>query len=159
MDTPTKTRRFPWLKLVLVISLVMNFVALGMIWGVASRAGPSGSLLRASVAALPAPERRALQRETGAIWREARANMRHTPAAPQAMIAALQAEEFDAAAFSASLRQAQERLVRISDQMHDQLLDRVSAMSLEERRAYAEALADRLGKRRWQPQNRWRAQD
>lgn len=159
MDTPTKTRRFPWLKIALAISLALNFVALGMIWSAASRTGPSGSLLRASVAALPAPERRALQRETGAIWREARADMRRAPAAPQTMIAALEAEEFDAEAFSASLRQAQQRLLRISDQMHDQLLERVSAMSREERRAYAEALSDQLGKRRWRGSDRQRGRE
>ena len=148
-DTAPK-RRYPWLKIALVISLVCNFLALGMIWGIATRTGPAGSLLRASVAALPADERREFRRESGAVWRAARDSTYARTPIREDMIAALSAEEFDAEAFSAVLRQAQERLLRVSDQMHDKLLARISAMSLEERRAYAESLQARLGKNhRW----------
>ncbi len=151
MNEIPKTRRIPWLKLALVLSVFLNFLALGMVWGVASRTGPSGSLLRASVAALPTEERRALRRESGAIWREARSERGREAAAPRALIAALEAEEFDADAFSGALREAQERLLRISDQMHDRLLSSVSEMSLDERRAYASTLQEQFAKRRWQP--------
>ncbi|MCH8465287.1 MAG: periplasmic heavy metal sensor [Roseinatronobacter sp.] len=142
----TRRKRFPWLKLALVLSVVLNFLAIGVIWGMASRAGPSGALLRASVAALPAPERRALRRESGEIWRAARHEEQSAAAARSQMIAALQAEEFDPAAFSSALRQGQERLLRISNKMHDQLLNTVSAMTVQERRAYAQALQERLAK-------------
>ncbi|PZX46156.1 putative membrane protein [Roseinatronobacter thiooxidans] len=156
MDETRTKRRFPWLKLVLVISVMLNLAAAGMIWGMASRAGTSGSLLRASVAALPAEDRRALRRDTGAIWREARSAERGARTAPREMIAALEAEDFDADAFSAALRQAQERLLRISNQMHDQLLAKVSAMSPQERRAYAASLQERVTSRPWRSGGRAR---
>lgn len=143
----TAKKRFPWLKLALVLSVVLNFLAIGVIWGMAARTGPSASLLRASVAALPAPERRALRRETSEIWRSARREGPSATAARTQMIAALQAEEFDPDAFSMALRLAQDRLLRISTQMHDRLLVTVSAMPLEDRRAYALALQEQLAKR------------
>jgi uncharacterized membrane protein len=150
MDQTTTKRRFPWLKLALVLSLMLNFVALGMIWSVASRAGPSGSLLRMSIAALPAPERRALRRESSTVWRAAR----NGGTEPKAMIAALEAEQFDADAFSATLRQAQDRLLRMSNQMHDKLLVKVSEMSIAERRAYAATLQKQMQTRKWQGEQR-----
>lgn len=156
MDQTQAKRRFPWLKLALAISLMLNLAALGMIWGVASRAGPSGSLLRASVAALPAQERRALRRESGAVWREARNAQRGAFVVPREMIAALEAEEFDAEAFSNALRQAQDRLLNISNRMHDQLLAKVSEMSPQERRDYAESLTERMKSRPWRSGQRAR---
>lgn len=149
MEQTRTKRRIPWLKLALVVSLMLNLAAFGMIWGVASRAGPSGSLLRASVAALPAEDRRALRRESGAVWREARRAQRSAFVAPREMITALEAEEFDAEAFSDALRQAQERLLNISNQMHDQLLAKVGAMSPQERRNYAASLEERIKTRPW----------
>lgn len=158
MDQTRTKRRFPWLKLALVLSVVLNFVALGMVWGLAARTGPSGSLLRASVAALPAEDRRALRQEVREVWRAAGHSGRDArgsaAAAPRQMLAALEAEEFDAAAFSAALQQAQERLVGISDQMHARLVTTVSAMTPTERRAYARALDAQFSKGRARAENR-----
>lgn len=156
-QTQTK-RRFSWLKLALVVSIVLNFVALGMVWGLVTRTGPSGSLLRASVAALPADDRRAFRQEIREVWRAAGTAQRDVPGgaagAPRRMLAALEAEEFDAAAFAAALQEAQARLVAISDQMHAQLVATVSAMTPGERRAYAQALDAQLSKRRWRAESR-----
>lgn len=156
-QTQTK-RRFSWLKLALVVSVVLNFVALGMVWGLVTRTGPSGSLLRASVAALPADDRRVFRQELREVWRAA-GTAEHdargrTVGAPRRMLAALEAEEFDADAFSAALRQAQARLVGISDQMHVQLVATLSAMTPDERRAYAQALEAQFSKRRWRAESR-----
>ncbi len=162
MDQSRTKRRFPWLKLALVLSVVLNFAALGMVWGLATRIGPSGSLLRDSVAALPADDRRALRQEIREVWRAAR-DTGYPPgsavAAPRQMLAALEAEDFDAAAFSEALQQVQARLVRISDQMHAQLVATVSAMTPTERRAYAQALDAQLRKGRWRAERRSAALD
>ncbi|WP_296477840.1 periplasmic heavy metal sensor [Roseinatronobacter sp.] len=144
MEQTKPKRRIPWLKLALVVSLVLNVLVIGMLWGVMTRTTQQGSLLRSSVAALPAQDRRELRRATGAILREARRQSEGSAGAPQQMLTALRAEDFDPEAFSDALRQAQDRLLRISNQMHDQLLEKVSAMSLEERHAYAASLEDRI---------------
>ncbi|TVP94035.1 MAG: periplasmic heavy metal sensor [Roseinatronobacter sp.] len=159
MDETKAKRRFPWLKLTLVVSLVLNVLVIGMLWGVMTRTSQQGSLLRASVAALPADDRRELRRATGAILRAARDQTAGNTGGSQQMIAALRAEEFDPEAFSDALRQAQDRLLRISDQMHDQLLAKVSEMSAQDRLAYAESLEDRIKHRPWRGGGRERARD
>lgn len=134
-------------------------MALGMIWGLATRAAPSESMLRASVAALPAEDRRALRRETREVWRTAGALRGNGKSPARQMITALEAEEFDADAFSAALSASQDRLLRISDQMQAQLLARISAMSVDDRRAFAEALQAQSRPARWRSGNRNEAAD
>lgn len=159
MDQTKPKRRFPWLKLALVVSVVLNVLVIGMLWGVMTRTSQQGSLLRASVAALPADDRRELRRSTGAILRAARDQASGNTGGPQQMITALRADEFDPEAFSDALRQAQDRLLRISDQMHEQLLAKVSAMSAQDRLAYAEALEERIRHRPWRSGSRERSRD
>jgi uncharacterized membrane protein len=146
MNEITPRRRFPWLKAALTLSLVLNLALLGVLGGLINRVGQSGSDLRSAVSALPAEDRRALRRETGRIWREAR-TQRGAEGSRAQMIAALRAEEFDIAAFERALQDAQERLVRMSDEMHGRLVTRVAQMSVEERVAYADALEAQA--RRW----------
>lgn len=146
MDEITPRRRFPWLRLLLTLSLVLNLALLGVLGGLINRVGQSGTDLRSAVAALPAEDRRALRRETGKIWREARL-WRGAEGSRAQMIAALRAEEFDIAAFAGALQDAQERLVRMSDEMHERLVARVAQMTAEERVAYAEALEAQAGRR------------
>lgn len=153
MDDATPKKRFPWLKAALAVSLMLNLAALGMLGALMTRAGDQGSVLRSAVAALPEDARRALRRETRDIWREARTGQMRRPVA-EGMITALRAEEFDPEAFGASLTAAQERLIRMSDQMHARLIRTVSTMSLEERRAYADALEAQLRQRRWRTPDR-----
>ncbi len=147
------TSRCRWLGAALAVSLVLNLGMLGMVGGIILRAGDQGSVLRAAVSALPSDDRRALRRETRAIWRDMRGESGGGSggrSAAQDMIAVLQAEEFDADAFGDSLQQAQDRFVQISTEMHARLITRVSAMSAEERRSYADALQEQMSKRRWQ---------
>lgn len=148
MTQTAEKKRFPWLKAALVVSVVLNLAMLGVLGGIVTRAGDQGSVLRAAVSALPENERRALRRETREIWRDARIGHGGGSSA-QAMITALRADDFDEAAFADSLTQAQERLVRISADMHDRLTRKVSAMSLDERHAYADALEAQMQQRRW----------
>jgi len=152
MESMETRKRFPWLKVALVISVTLNLAALGVLGGIITRAGNDGSVMRAAVSALPGDERRKLRRETRDIWRAARTEGQGGPTAP-AMIAALRAEEFDADAFAASLQQAQDRLVRMSSEMHQRLVTRVSAMTPDQRLAYADALEDQMKARRLRPRN------
>ncbi|ATX67358.1 periplasmic heavy metal sensor [Roseinatronobacter bogoriensis] len=156
MEQTKPKRRIPWLKLALAGSLVLNVLVVGMLWGVMTRTTQEGSLLRSSVAALPAEDRRELRRATGAILREARRQSEGGAGAPQQMLAALRADDFDPDTFSDALRQAQDRLLRMSTQMHEQLLEKVSAMSREERHAYADSFEERIRTRpaRSAPRNR-----
>lgn len=148
MDETRPRRRFPWLKAALTLSLVLNLALVGVLFGVVNRVGQSGTVLRLAVAALPVEDRRALRRETGQIWREAR-QARGRTSGNARMIAALRAEEFDAAPFAEALREAQQRLLDVSDEIHQQLVTRVTQMSPDERAAYADALEARMHERRW----------
>lgn len=152
MENTKPPKRFPWLKAALAVSVMLNLAALGVLGGIITRAGNDGSVMRAAVSALPGDERRKLRRETREIWRAARTERQGGPTAP-AMIEALRAEEFDADAFAASLQQAQDRLVRMSSDMHQRLVSRVSAMTPDQRHAYADALQEQLKARRWRPRN------
>jgi len=147
MDTQATKKRFPWLKAALAVSVLLNLAALGVLGGIITRAGDQGSFLRAAISALPAEDRRVVRRETREIWREARMQ-RGASTSPATMIAALRAETFDPDEFAQTLQQSQDRIVKISSEMHDRIVARVSAMSLTERRAYADALQDQLDARR-----------
>ncbi|TVR46153.1 MAG: periplasmic heavy metal sensor [Rhodobacteraceae bacterium] len=148
MGETSKRRRFPWLKVALALSLVVNLVFVGIFAGVFHRAGQGGSVLRTAFSALPAEDRRQLRRETGAIWREAR-GARDTPRAPPLMIEALRAQEFEQDAFAEALHAAQRRLLHLSDEMHAQLIAHVASMSPEDRARYADALEEQMQTRRW----------
>lgn len=152
MESMDTRKRFPWLKAALAVSVMLNLAALGVLGGIITRAGSDGSVMRAAISALPADERRKLRRETREIWRAARAERPGRPTDP-AMIAALRAEEFDADAFAASLQQAQDRLVRMSSEMHLRLVNSVSAMTPEQRHAYADTLQEQMRARRWRPRS------
>ncbi|TVP72895.1 MAG: periplasmic heavy metal sensor [Rhodobacteraceae bacterium] len=147
-DNPLRKRRFSWLKAALVVSVLLNLAGFAMLGAIATRAGEPGSVLRAAVSALPGETRRDLRRDTRAIWRDARLHGGGM-SSQRDIIAALRAEEFDEALFSAALTQAQAHLVQIGTQMHQQLIAQVSTLSPEARQAYADALEDALKQRRW----------
>ncbi len=153
MDETTRQKRFPWLKVALRVSVMLNLAALGVLGGIMTRAGDQGSFLRAAISALPSEDRRAFRQETRAIWRDARMQ-RGGPAGSASMIAALRAETFDADAFTQNLQQSQDRLMKISSEMHERIVARISAMSLDERRAYADALQEQLNARRMRARQR-----
>ncbi len=139
---PPSARRWPWLKIVLAISLVLNMALLGVLGGVFSRLGTQGSTLRAAVGALPVDERRALRDAARDHWRGVSDNLVRSRIRDD-LQEILRAEEFDAAAFEQTLRASQERLVMIGTQMRADLVASIAAMSPQERRDYADKLARR----------------
>jgi len=156
-QTSPKTPR-RWGRIVLVISLGFNLLIVGLVAG-AMLGGPRdrdrNPLLRdigfaPFVQALPRADKQAitaaLKRDAGS-FRENRAKLRHQF---DAFLEALRADPLDAA-HVAKLMSLQRS--RIGERQHlgqTLLLERIEAMSVEDRRAYADALGKML-KRRGKP--------
>ncbi|MDD7969576.1 periplasmic heavy metal sensor [Roseinatronobacter alkalisoli] len=148
MAQPDPKPRMPvWGKIVLTISLILNLAFIGLIGGVAARAGLDGTPLRTAISALPFSDQRAFRRDSRNAWRDSHQQPR-SPHATQQMIASLQADEFDEAQFTAALIEAQQHLINISNRMQSRLVARVAAMTPQERHDYAAQLQQRIENRR-----------
>lgn len=154
--TPTeqpKRRSMPlWLRILFVVSLAGNLLVVGLIVGVASSPkGPRGSERIAGdvgaapfVRALEGEDRRALARD---IMRENggfRQMRQETRARAEELFAALRAEQFDREAVEMLLQGQREQAARRQLAGESALLNRLEAMTLEERVAYADRLAKAL---------------
>ena len=139
-------------KIVVVVSLAVNLLVLGLIVGagVMHNAGPSDRAMRgasAFIAALPEPERRAVIRDLrpGKGGLEAR----HGRAARfEAVLETLQQDPFDAARLEMLLQdQRGAERARIG-RAEAALLARLTTMTPQARRDYAERLEQLVRKRR-----------
>lgn len=139
--TKTKTPG-RWKTWALVGSVTLNLVLIGMLGGVVLRGGPDGSLMRATIGALPAEVRRDMRHEGREVFRGARGHS-ELRAARADLLNALRAESFDADRFRAGLDVAQLRLLQIGDRLEGQLLARLDRMD----QATRQEVADRLEKR------------
>jgi uncharacterized membrane protein len=161
---PAETR---WLKIGLVLSLSINLAVAGMVAGVAMRRGSfmsSGApddigaaaefTYRNAVGALPAADRRALRE--GFSQRLPGREGHHHPdrMIGQQVLDALRADEFDAGVFRAALNGPRELAVARYSGAQDLLLERIDAMTLAERQAYADRLEVSLPHRRPPPGQR-----
>lgn len=151
MTEPTASRIPLWIRVTLVLSLAVNLLIAGIVVGAAvSHRGdrPDGDRLRAErdlgpvpfVMALEPEDRRALGRrlaENGESFRKNRAELRQRF---EALLAALRADTFDVAAVQGLLAE-QRGLAASRQEIGERIfLERLQAMSLEERRAYADRL-------------------
>ena len=141
-----------WLRVVLVLSLAANLAVIGIVIGAAtSSKGPrnpdriAGDVGAAPfVRALEPEDRRALARDVIKERGGFREIRRDTQARAEALFAALQAETFDRAEVEALLN-AQRDAAALRQTMGERaLLNRLEAMTQEERVAYAERLAQQL---------------
>lgn len=152
-DTP-KARR--WLMPVLFVSLAVNLLIAGLVAGAfLSPDGPRksgdenqrairGVLGEPFFRALPKDERRAMVRDiTGnrEQFREGRDALRERV---EKFLAALRAESFDRAEAKRLLGELRAAATRRQDLGEDLLLNRLDAMTAEERAAYADALEAQL---------------
>ncbi len=146
-SAPGPKRKTPlWIKIALTASLVLNLGLAGMLAGLATRSARDGSVVGAAISALPEQDRRSLRREAREAWRDMRA--RGAPHdARRDLMTILQAEDFDAAAFDTALGQGRMHLAEMGAQMRASVVERVSQMSVQERRAYADDLQKRLNRR------------
>ncbi len=151
-DTPTQApkRRMPWGKIVLVISLGFNLLIVGLIVGakVGDDRRPDGPArvlgLGPYFSALSSSDKfaigKAARRETGTLRESRRALRQHT----EAFIAALRADPFDASAISALLEEQRGHIGGIQMQGQKLLLERIEAMTSDERAEYADRVTDAM---------------
>lgn len=145
------TRTVPWQRILLGVSLALNLLVVGLVGGAAFRLGgpermhrapPIGAMLFRE---LPREDRRALRTHAFAPRPEREARRL---ADAEAIDAALRARPFDPARIESFLReQAQRRQAREQD-MHRAWLARITAMTDEERAAYADRLRHAMRDRR-----------
>lgn len=151
-----------WLLPVAAVSLAANLLIVGIAIGwVLSPDGPRGrdEAARAGRSVMGAPfvealnreDRRALGREiAGRARDELSGNRRDLRAQIEALIAAISADSFDRDEVTRILARQRSAAVRRQELGEALLLDRLEAMTAEERRAYAERLSDRIAHRaRW----------
>lgn len=150
---PPAARRTPlWMRVVLLVSLALNLAVVGVVAGLLAGgrpdgvAAPRGAATGLYLRALPEEHREAMReglRREGGQFRIDRAALRAETAAT---LAALRAEPFDAVAFAARIAQQRQTLadrVSAGDRL---LVERLAAMTPEERRAYADRLEETLGR-------------
>ena len=147
-EAETNAKSPTWMRVLLVASLAVNLLIVGMVVGtVASGGGPGqgrDALREAGgspfIRALAPHDRRGVMRGMVSERRALRESRETLRARFDALLVALRAETFDAAAVE-QLLEDQRRALQARNKVGEQaILDRVAAMSLEERRAYADRL-------------------
>ena len=149
-STPPKRRR--WVLPLLFVSLALNLLVAGIVFGTVLQGGnerdgrpggPARSVLgEPFVRALEPTDRMALGREIIANRDQLRENRSDLRARVEVLLETLGEETFDRDAVSALLSEQRGLAVKRQEVGESLLLNRLEEMSLEERRAYA----DRLGK-------------
>ncbi|MFY0690664.1 MAG: periplasmic heavy metal sensor [Paracoccaceae bacterium] len=155
-ETPTPERKtgWPWLRIILVLSLGLNLLFVGAILGARlSDRGPGpdkvtrGMPIGVYGRALERRDQRALGRafrkEMRASSAPERARLREIP--PR-VIGALVAEPYDPAQVEALFDLQRDRMLELHDVGRKLLLERIAAMSPEERARYAQRLSDGLSR-------------
>ncbi|ASM72851.1 MULTISPECIES: periplasmic heavy metal sensor [Roseobacteraceae] len=160
MDKTAKTPRARaprWMRIAFGVSLALNLAVAGMLVGTFARFGGPPSRASSSIN-YAMPYMRALPRETQRdIFRAMRDQLPAESGGRQArralyaeMIEALKADPFEPARVQSILELQNTTAVAVQSAAHTAWLDRVSAMSFEDRIAYAGAVSEvmRHGKRK-----------
>lgn len=167
-DTTTPAPRSPkWMKIALAVSVALNLAVVGMAGGAAWRfhsdggaPGPVRDLGFGPFSEALAPDDRAAMRkeflETRGDFRQVRREFRADFAA---MLAALRAETFDAAALQAVLDRQRARGAEMAEVGSRLLGERIAAMTPDERRAFADRLETSLTRRGHHGQRHERRED
>ncbi|MEM8978665.1 MAG: periplasmic heavy metal sensor [Pseudomonadota bacterium] len=144
-----------WMKLLLIVSLTLNFLIAGIVAGVALRAapvikearsgGPGGAGFAPMVAALEPEHRRDIGRnmrkELSMTPRQGRQDMRR-------LLVIVRQEPFDRGAAWAIIEMHGKVTTERLTKGQKLLIDKLEAMSPEERAAYAERLDEVLSRKR-----------
>jgi hypothetical protein len=155
-DTDTKpsmpaepTRKAPrWMKITLALSLAVNLLVAGVVIGAIAAGGPGGERIAAVrdlgrtpfVIALDPKDRRAVARALRAEGEGFLANRRELKERFEEVLTLLRAETFDRAAVEALIAEQREFAVGRQVMGERVVLDRLSEMSVADRRAYADRL-------------------
>ena len=139
-----------WLRIVLLVSLAANLLVLGAVAGHVLRDEPRGRVPRVDrveapmTFALSREDRREIGRALRKEYKENRPSRQEIQAEYRGIIAALRADPFDPEVVAASLaRQRQTAQSRV-ESGHELLLQRLTAMTPAERRAFADRLGEGL---------------
>jgi uncharacterized membrane protein len=150
----TVSRTPVWVRVLLVASLAVNLLVAGIVVGARVGHGrdegvrlprDAGALLY--LGALPREDRAALVAELRAEspgGPDRRERMAEALAEVRATLATLRAEPFEADAFARRLGHQRAVAARRGERAEALLVERVAAMSPDERRAYADALEETL---------------
>jgi uncharacterized membrane protein len=153
--TPVKPP-FRWGRVVLFVSLALNLAVLGVVGGAAF--GRLGDNKRAEFAArdigfglfaeaLEEEDRRALRRGYTGAKSDIRAERQQMRTDLGQLLAGLRADPFDAAGFRAALQVGMARSAARQELGTTLLLDRLQAMTVAERAAFADRLQTSLRRR------------
>lgn len=149
---PRKPRR--WMRLALVASLTLNLLVLGLIVG-AKVSGQSGKDFdprgpeRGAIRDLGfGPIAKALdrkdRRDIGRAFRKEGGSFKENHAMLErdfeAMLQILRQDTFDATAFEATMAQQADRLRKRGETLRKLVIDQISTMSTEDRKAFADRL-------------------
>jgi uncharacterized membrane protein len=146
-ETDKKPRR--WLYPLLFVSLALNLLVAGMIVGwLASPGGPKRSEFGSArglvgepfLRALPDDQRRAMLRDISRDAPKLRESRESLKARFDGFLTALRADPYEPETVAALLRDQREAALTRQDIGERLLLDRLEAMTPEERNAYADAL-------------------
>ncbi|MBY6153523.1 periplasmic heavy metal sensor [Vannielia litorea] len=157
--TPPRPRR--WLRVVLVLSLAANLAVAGLVFGAwvshDGKRGPDGPrgdkdrIVRELgfgpyARAIPREGREGMKAAIEARHSGLRANRDALRSAFEATLATLRAEPFDRAAMAAQMETQRSAIADSQKIGHEILLDRLEAMSPEERAEFADRLERGLGR-------------
>ncbi len=153
-STPKRKGNQRWVKIVLFVSLTINLLVVGLVIG-ALISGPHGrdrTELRGLgygpfVRALPKEDRSALHEALARNADSFRNNRAELRAQFEALLMALRTEPFDAAEVERLFAEQRDRILERRQLGQDSLLERIIAMSPQDRATFADAL-DRKFRRR-----------
>ncbi|MEM7630561.1 MAG: periplasmic heavy metal sensor [Pseudomonadota bacterium] len=150
-ETNIRARSPLWVKVLLALSLAINLAIAGLVAGLVLRGdgplrgtGPGLSYALPYIIALEREDRRAVMGEVRST--PDLPNRRSRRAQFDDMLVALRSEPLDRAAIRAVLARQADGVARVQDVAQEAWLDRIAAMSLAERQAYADAVEDVLKK-------------
>jgi len=149
-DIATERRCPTWVKIVLGLSLAINLAIVGLVGGFVLSGGPMGGkgprmgYAMPYVLALPKEDRRA-------IFRALRENpdlpgRGERRAAYREMVVVLKADTFDPAGAKGVLERHARGVEQVQQVAQGEWLNRVSAMSIEDRRSYALQVEEMVAK-------------
>ncbi len=164
-----------WLRVTLGLSLALNLAVLGIVlgsvgrdrmddrrlhgaaqvqgvdgmrWGARTpRGGESGMALSPYISALPVQDRRVIGREIFGQARVEGIGLRDLRGSVEAVITALRADPFSQTTVATELARQRTALGRVQEISQSALLERLQAMSVAERRAFADRLEAGLPRR------------
>lgn len=143
-----------WARIALISSLALNVAVIGLLGGlmIAARDVAVGGLpidgFRFVVQYLPEDDQNELRRNIVSNRDEMRALRTAMKENREALLAALRADPFDAGATSAAIKAQADATIRFSSTAREALIAQITALSLDERLAFADRIEEELKERR-----------